>query len=373
VLIVDDQKGVSRLLRSALETIEQGLVVSEAPSGEEAILEARRTRMDLLIADYLLPGINGVELMKKFRLINPQGKVIMISGVADPRMFRQVTEAAPEAFFAKPVPMSDFLEAVETCLGLTPSIIKPLEKVEPVISESQPVPLLSDLLIGLRKTLNAQGVLLINQKGQVAAQAGEFPALVNNENLVSALMGLLGAGNKAAGLIDHPDQQLHIFGGDDKDSIFLPVGENYTLLLVGKGLADVRLLSARLESIFAARQNLLKELIRIEHPQETLENGLKLAVPVPAENEPGVESPTRPQFESTNLPQNAAVDEPYTRPEDMPGDFLNIFDQLGAKTADVNRFWDDVVEKGTTYLEPDKLTYEQASRLGLTPDSAQDK
>ena len=41
VLIVDNQRGVSRLLRSALETIEQGLNVSEVQSGEEAILAAR--------------------------------------------------------------------------------------------------------------------------------------------------------------------------------------------------------------------------------------------------------------------------------------------------------------------------------------------
>ena len=42
ILIVDDQKEVSRLLRSALETIEHGLEVVEAPSGEEAILEATK-------------------------------------------------------------------------------------------------------------------------------------------------------------------------------------------------------------------------------------------------------------------------------------------------------------------------------------------
>ena len=83
VLIVDDQKDVSRLLRSALETIEHELLVVEAPSGEEAILEATRTKVDLLISDFRLPGITGVELMKKFRVRNPDCKVILITGVSD--------------------------------------------------------------------------------------------------------------------------------------------------------------------------------------------------------------------------------------------------------------------------------------------------
>ena len=47
VLIVDDQHEVSRLLRSALETIEQGLEVLEAPSGEEALLEPHVKPFDI--------------------------------------------------------------------------------------------------------------------------------------------------------------------------------------------------------------------------------------------------------------------------------------------------------------------------------------
>ncbi|NTW38138.1 MAG: response regulator [Syntrophobacteraceae bacterium] len=48
VLIVEDQREISRLLRSALETLEHDIQVVEAPSGEEAILDASRHRVDLL-------------------------------------------------------------------------------------------------------------------------------------------------------------------------------------------------------------------------------------------------------------------------------------------------------------------------------------
>jgi len=67
ILIVDDQKDIVRLLHSTLQTLGHALDIVDAPSGEEALLEASRRKVDLLISDYLLPGMSGVELMKKVR------------------------------------------------------------------------------------------------------------------------------------------------------------------------------------------------------------------------------------------------------------------------------------------------------------------
>ncbi len=63
ILIVEDQREVSLLLRSALQTLEHDLEVVEIPSGEEAILDASRNKIDLLVTDYRLAGITGIELM----------------------------------------------------------------------------------------------------------------------------------------------------------------------------------------------------------------------------------------------------------------------------------------------------------------------
>ena len=123
ILIVDDQREVSRLLKSALETIEHGLDVVEAPSGEEAILEASRRKIDLLVADFRLPGITGVELTKKMQARNPAMKVILITGVTDPKVREDIAKAGADAYFTKPVPMADFLDAVERTLGLVRTIL----------------------------------------------------------------------------------------------------------------------------------------------------------------------------------------------------------------------------------------------------------
>jgi two-component system response regulator (stage 0 sporulation protein F) len=352
VLIVDDQKDVSRLLRSALETIEQGLKVSEAPSGEEAILEASRNKVDLLIADYRLPGITGVELMKKIRIINPEVKVIMVTGISEPRLLREVTEAGADAFFPKPVSIADFLDAVERCLGLARTILHTTASNKAAAaSEMEERKGLSDLLVGLRKDLNAQAVLLLNGMGHVEAEAGQLPDPNVAVSLISSLMGMSNAAQKVASLINHSENHLHLFDSENLDGVFLPVGPAHALLLIGKGLADAKTLAAKMDMLFTARIEILHALqsIGVEVVEEVVE----------------VE-PAKPQ-------QRSAIDEPFTRPEDLPREFMNIFSQIGKKTNDANAFWDSAIEQGTTFAEPDKLTYEQASRLGLTPDSAQEK
>ncbi|MEI7845952.1 MAG: response regulator [Chloroflexota bacterium] len=356
VLIVDDQKGFSRLLRSALEMIEQGLIVSEAPSGEEAILEASRTQIDLLIADYLLPGINGLELAKKYRRIHANGKVIVISGVADTTLIKKINESNPDAFFLKPVPMSEFLEAVERCLGLTPSVLYPIETPNSSVPHHPEQIGLGDLLIELRRKINAQAVLLLDDSGQVVAEAGQLSAQVNNAALVSSLVSLFSASLRVASLIDHTQSHYHLFSGADMDGIFTPIDPTHALLLIGKGLTGKLALKARLECLDGARLEIQTAIAQLTTGVSTSAVGLQ-------------QLPAEPV-----IPGAAIVsDQPVEKVEDEPGDFLNIFDQPGGQTGEADSFWDSAVADGTTFVESDKLTYEQALRLGLTPDSAQEQ
>ncbi len=346
ILIVDDQREVSRLLKSALETIEQGLDVAEAPSGEEALLDARRKQVDLLVADFRLPGMTGVELMKKFRAINPQVKIILVSGISDQRLLRDVESAGADAFFQKPVSIADFLDTVERLLGMARTIVKAETKppFEPPIEDADTT--LSSILAGLRKDLGAQAAIFIDNLGHVQAEAGQIPDPNKTVSLISSLMGLFNAAQKVASLLNHAGSHLHLFDSDDLDGVFVPVGPAHALLLIGKKLADPRQLADRLERVFTARAQLLNTLKSIGIPVEPIGSEEKMS-------------------------QRTAIEEPFTQPENLSRDFLDIFSQIGQKSVDADAFWDTVVEKGTTYAEPDKLTYEQASKLGLTPDSAQ--
>lgn len=340
ILIVDDQRDISRLLRSALETIEQGLDVSEAPSGEEALLEAGRVPIDLLVVDYRLPGMSGVELIEKMRARYPEMKFIVISGMTESKAQEEIEKSGAYAFFVKPIPMSDFLGAVESCMGLARTVLQePKEQQKPDEKET-----LSDLLVGLRKQLSAESVFLLNGMGYVEAETGEILNTDKRASLISSLMGMHNAAQKAASLLGKNKQHLHVFDGDETDLVFVPVGTSHVLWASGRGLGDLSAISATLDVLNASKARVLEILEQLE-------------VEEAPEEEPIAQGGTPAYMESVTIPIE--------------------FDELLKKGADVkvdaNAFWDQAIEQGPQYTEPDKLTYEQAARLGLAPKNGEEK
>src|SRR5574338_855143 len=104
VLIVDDAIELGRMLKDALKTVYPDLAVSLVPSAEEALLEANRYRVDLLVSDIRLPGMTGLELIRKIRLRQPEIRVILITGLGqDDNLTRRKDEVHPDIFLRKPI------------------------------------------------------------------------------------------------------------------------------------------------------------------------------------------------------------------------------------------------------------------------------
>jgi CheY-like chemotaxis protein len=341
VLIVDDQREVSRLLRSALETIEQGLEVFEAPSGEEALLEASANKFDLLVADYRLPGISGVELMNKIRSRDPHAKSIIISGVADPKVKDEIAKSGADAHFRKPVPMADFLDAVERLLGMERTIL-PAEKEE----RAEKRKTLADLLVNFRKELKADAVILFNDRGRVTVQAGELPDPSMQVSLTSALMAVFSAAQKASILIGPPVMtDVHLFHSEKADMVFVPVGPLHALLVTGKGLASA--------------DKLEKTIKTLSKVQVDVENVLKVM---------GVTGPLILETEQESGESKAKA--PVESEQDGKN-FEDILETAAKESGvDVDAFWSAAAEKGATFVLKDTLTFEEAKKLGLAPDSA---
>src|SRR5215472_15045369 len=81
ILLVDDHPLGLKARRSVLE--EQGHRVTMARSGEEALEEFSRQKFDLVITDYKMPGMDGLELISRLRQQGPRPPVILLSGFVD--------------------------------------------------------------------------------------------------------------------------------------------------------------------------------------------------------------------------------------------------------------------------------------------------
>lgn len=78
ILIVDDELPVCKSIASVLE--DQGYSITTALSGEEALKKQESTEPDIIIADLMMPGISGMDLLKTVKERRPETIVIMVTG-----------------------------------------------------------------------------------------------------------------------------------------------------------------------------------------------------------------------------------------------------------------------------------------------------
>src|SRR5512143_369714 len=198
ILLVDDQHDVLTLLHSALDTLRRPeLEILEAASGEEALEQVNRRQIDLLVTDYRLPGMNGIELLERTRAAKPGTRTILITGLSDSQVRDDIRRAGAAAYFYKPIPLGDFLDAVERNLGLEQTIFPPAVENPPETGEGGPGRLV-DTLANLRQKAQGDAVLLISDRGLVVARAGDLRDSSMEVSLISALASSLGAGLKVA-------------------------------------------------------------------------------------------------------------------------------------------------------------------------------
>lgn len=352
VLLVDDQRDIVRLLHSTLQTLGHQMDIVDAPSGEEALLEASRRKVDLLVADYLLPGISGVELMRKIKVRNPDMKVIFISGMTERKARDEMLNAGAVAIFDKPIPLADFLDSVERSLGLVRTIF-PMETGKDAEVHRQS---LSELLGGLRQKIKADAVFLINDRGRVLARAGDLYDSSMEVSLLAALMGIYSAAFKVSRIIrqEHLDN-FHVFRGGDHDLILIPVDGSHALLMAGRELGNSERILQTVEGMMFVRgdvENVLKSL-GVTNTEEVAESAIPMGEAGESVNPPAF-------FE----------EQPEPEPE-VDVDALFAAAGTGKAVKDLDAFWDDAVEKtGNLPINPDVITFAEAQKLGLKPGEA---
>jgi two-component system response regulator HydG len=78
ILVADDDAGMRESLARALRR--EGFTVAAAENGAAALETLRRARVDLLIADLRMPGLDGLELLRAAKLVAPETEIVVISG-----------------------------------------------------------------------------------------------------------------------------------------------------------------------------------------------------------------------------------------------------------------------------------------------------
>ncbi len=337
------------MLKTGVETLGPEFSVIAVPSGEEAVLEIFMQKYDLLVTDVRLPGISGLEVMRRVRASHPELKVILITGVLDPTIRRNVADAGADAFFLKPIELADFLDAVERCLGLVDDKMPESNLLQPT---DIPEDGIADRLTNLRKDVGAFSALLLDDRGRPVVQAGDLPddaAAV--ENLFPALMAGFSAGMKVSHFLgaSRPDS-LTYFGGTKFALFFAPLGTSHALLVAVNAVQMDAQISHMVQDVYSALYDL----------QNILEH---MGVPVRSE-EP---MPGTKELEPL-LEDDDDIEEDLEEAPILDAIFENA-QANHAQPQDLDAFWDSLADGASESVSnADVLTYDQAMQLGLAPE-----
>ena len=425
VLIVDDAIDVCRMLQDAIKTVHPEIAVSLVPSAEEALLESTRLTIDLLVADIRLPGMSGLELIRKMRVRQPQVKVILMTGLTlDDRMNKQKDEIAPDLFFRKPVMVSTFLDALEQLIGDGAEVTKP-EQTKPLAQKAVPVdnldnvpqPIvlqnnaqktaaqaavlkelaavmpgepadprpkvtavrkgtgslstptepvsgdqgLAGVLSHLRGSLGAALAMLLDERGRPVAQAGDLPDLSVEGQLFPPVMMAVGAGAKISYLLGQSSTQSVQAYRGSAYDLVAAPVGQYVLLIVLQTGKSPLRLALAFEEALNAQVDLAGIL---EAMGLRIQSSVEMAAPevMMAELDGDHEHPAEV------IPPEI-LDTPLGQD---PG--LEKFEELFTRKKtgklrlqDPDSFWDTASGERNDISQPGVLSFEQALKLGLLP------
>ncbi|RLB18874.1 MAG: histidine kinase [Deltaproteobacteria bacterium] len=101
LLIIDDEEGIRKVLTLSLTN--DGYDVSAAAGGEEGIEIFKRESPPIILTDIKMPGMDGIEILKQIKELNPDAEVIMITGHGDMDLAIEALKLDASDFLNKPI------------------------------------------------------------------------------------------------------------------------------------------------------------------------------------------------------------------------------------------------------------------------------
>jgi len=115
ILVIDDDPDVRAFIVNSLE--DRGYHVREASDGPEGLAALKRERADLIVLDFIMPGMSGAEVAREIRAGRPDQPILFVSGYSETEA---VKRTAPDAMvLAKPFRADTLHKAVRSAIAVT--------------------------------------------------------------------------------------------------------------------------------------------------------------------------------------------------------------------------------------------------------------
>lgn len=178
ILVVEDETHICTLLQRVLRG--DGYDVQTCPSGELALEFLKQQPFDLLIVDIRLPGMTGIELLRRLRRVGSTIRVILITGHASVETAIQALRGEAFDYLVKPFALNELREVVRQAI-----------ETRPVVAPRPDVVYWQDLMVNLtarRVWVGEREVRLTHTEFELlACLAGEMGSVVPTEKLIEVV------------------------------------------------------------------------------------------------------------------------------------------------------------------------------------------
>ncbi len=244
VLIVDDEESLTFFLRESLLEIDPQWEVDTASTGEEAVIKINRNSYSLIIADLRMPGLNGLELLQMVRALEPNTRVILMTGYGSDQVEKEARRLNAYRYVTKPFDMEDMkrwaqeaveesrlsgrhaMQAVEA-KATSPTATAPAVAGPSVDQQNE----LVAHLARFRFRLNAQYVAVVQARGDIVAETGHPPEVAMGP-VASALAEALHGLSRVEALFEQSERAVLLHTDVRYRFYAVPVGEGAVLVVL---------------------------------------------------------------------------------------------------------------------------------------------
>ncbi len=241
ILIVDDEESILTVLKGSLKKLGSDYQVVTVTDGFSALDEILEQPFDLVVTDYNMAQMDGLELLEAVQYAQPEARIIMITAYGSDALEQEVLKLQAYRYLTKPLDINAFRqivqEALENKISSHPGVL--------ILSDEQ-YRQISQLLEQLRREVSGRCVFLTTAEGRTVARTGDTEQLPM-EQIASLLGGGMATLVEAGRSLDGDDEAINLAYREGKNEYLytLNVGKQMLLIIViNRGPYSSRLGSA---------------------------------------------------------------------------------------------------------------------------------
>lgn len=276
ILIVDDEAAILSVLKSSLKKLGAGYEVFIALNGQEALEQLGQYPFDLVITDYKMAGMDGLELIEAVRSLQPGARTILMTAYGNDKVEAEAQRLQAYRYLVKPLEIDIFRQIVQSALKdiaiSRPGIlILSGERYKEIVLS----------LDKLRMEVGARCVVLADAEGSSIACAGnldKFPL----EKVVPLLGGCIAGVGEAGRVLNGEDDAINlIYRESTTENLYaINIGAQLLLIIV----VDRGPYNSKLGTVWYSAQQVASMLFQklgekeYANPQDLFDSRLEKAV-----------------------------------------------------------------------------------------------